>query len=179
MPIFKDNCSIKEVADSKVPLLLLIQNTSKNLTGTSADTVKSAFDYVNIMNFSVKNSCDVQIDRNASGGFTYNSFGKGLYEVILDGFQAPVSKIQRGGDIETFYNKSCISGEERAKIRITAAYIQPSANTNINGSAPAESITYSGYMVDFVKKPLGHEKLPGYGFTMSLLCVVEPKTTKK
>lgn len=177
MSIFKDNCSIKEVDDSNVPLLLLIQNSSDNLTGTSTDGVKKAFDDVNIMNFRAKSTCDVQIDRNASGGFTYNSFGKGMYEVTLDGFQSPITNnVRSAGDIESYYNDSCISGPNRSKIKITAAYIQPSANPEINGSAPVKAITYSGYMVDFVKKPLGSDKIPGYGFSLSLLCVVEPKT---
>ena len=177
MSIFNDSCSIKEVDDDKVPLLLLIQNSDNNLTGTSADTVKNVFESVNIMNFSAKNTCDVQIDRNASGGFTYNSFGKGMYQVVLEGFQTAGSNTGNKIDIESYYSKSCISGPERAKIRITAAYIRPSAKPQVNGQSTAEAITYSGYMIDFTKKPMGTEKLPGYGFTLSLLCIVEPKST--
>jgi hypothetical protein len=51
MAIFKENCTVKEVTDMNVPLLLLIQSTKSNTTGTSADKVKTAFDAVNIMNF--------------------------------------------------------------------------------------------------------------------------------
>lgn len=184
MAIFKDNCTAKMVTDLSVPLLLLIQTTKKNITGTDADQVKSAFDRVNIMNFSAKTTCDIQLDRNASGGFTYNTFGKGLYYVTLEGFQTASNgdTLYSKGDIESYYNRCCMAGAEREKIRITASYVTYNKNVKdksgnpINNDVHAEAITYVGYMTDFIKKPLGTDKIPGYGFTLSLVCTAEPRT---
>lgn len=175
MSIFSDNCSIKEVTDNNVPLLLLIQDPDN----------KKPFDDINIMNFSSHTACDTQIDRNASGGFTYNTFGKGMYAVHLDGFCTPGSNQGVSKDVETYYDKHCIASPDRKKIKITAAYIgiaqenakSDTGKTATNDSqAHAEAITYSGYMTSFTKKPFGTEKVPGYGFSLELICVRETKS---
>lgn len=188
--IFPSGGTMFVVNDNSVPLLLLIKVASE-ASGDGVNTQKGAsnpFDEIDIMNFSTKTNCDFQIQRSASGGFVYNVFGNNICQITLEGIQAPPSaRKSTTGGIEAYYNKSNISGKSRALISITAAYYTTQDTKQKDGtfvkttdlkSVHAETVTYQGYMVGFRKKPMGQDKIPGYGFTLDLVCRVMPKEAK-
>jgi hypothetical protein len=169
------------VNDDTIPILLFIRLDGQ---GAGSGLGDSPFNKVDITNFSTKSNADYTIQRSASGGFIYNVFGNSAVFVTLDGIQAAVTGATKEGDIESYYTLHNISADNknRARIRITALQTIPRIDIDKDGKqtvkreqGPAEATEYVGYLVGFHKKPMGAEKIAGYGFQLTLICSIADK----
>lgn len=179
--VFTNNSTMFHVNDNTIPILLFIRLDG---TGAGSGLGDSPFNKVDITNFSTKSNADYTLQRSASGGFVYNVFGNSAVFVTLDGVQAAVTGATKEGDIESYYTQHNISADNknRDRIRITALQTIPETVTGAGGKQsvrrkqePAEATEYVGYLVGFHKKPMGADKIAGYGFQLTLICSIADK----
>lgn len=161
MPVFGSGTSVVSVYDSNRKELILIEPDD------------NMFKAVYLMNFESSDRADYQVNKSILRDFMYTSFGHGLTTITVAGFQAVgidtsnnnmasiSTNTSRADDIEEYYRKHCISGPDPKVYQIT---------TGTSAIVKKPSV-YRGYMVSFSRKPMGEEKIQGYGFSIGFICV--------
>lgn len=176
--VFTNSSTLFHVNDNTVPLLLFIRVAG---TGAGSSLTDNPFNNVDITNFSTKSNADFSVQRSASGGFVYNVFGNSAVIVTLDGVQSDVNHPTGKGDIEAYYTKHNIAAADKDRVLVKITAIHHTTSTldgkeRLNQNAP-DTTEYVGYLVGFTKKPMGQDKIAGYGFQLSLVCTIAPKQT--
>lgn len=158
-------CALAAADNSRSELILLSPESG------SGDNI---FLNVYIMNFSSIDKADYQINKNIDQSFIYSTFGHAVTALTVHGFQAPDMNVinsknkittsrKRYKDIETVYREWCIASPTPEIIKIVTG------NSASDGIVK-EGTVHRGLMVAFEKKPMGEEKIQGYGFTISFIC---------
>ena len=132
-----------------------------------------------IMNFESTDKADYQINKNIDNKFLFSAFGHSITTLVIHGFQSgSVTVASKSGnnikldkspintDIETIYRTHCISSKDPKLVKITTG----TSGVCSNGSV------YKGLMVAFTKKPMGEDKIVGYGFTLTFVCERDPES---
>lgn len=160
--MFASGSSVVSVEDNTRKLLILIE-------GDSTDAI---FNSVFILNFESSDNADYQINKNIMKDFIYTAFGHSVTMITIHGLQTSnfdsssngMRNITRGGgttpDIEEYYRKHCISSSEPKILKITTG----------TGDVVSKPSVYRGYMVAFSRKPMGEDKIQGYGFSITFVC---------
>lgn len=158
MNLFADNKStVVAVDDASRKILILIQAEGGNA---------SKFPDTYIMNFECADKADYQLNKSLSKGFLFNSFGNSITSIVVTGFQAGGIMVQgrtaaASNNIEEYYRKHSISSDSPTLFKITMGS---------DGNIVRKPSVYKGYMVGFTRKPMGEEKIQGFGFSLAFMC---------
>lgn len=160
--VFIDSSEILSRSDQTRRIHIVIQDSS------GVDMFKDTF----LMNFELDITSDFMVNKSLDHGFIYNTFGKNPVYITVTGLSHhqgdlldPTNPGFYGGitveDPESVFNRCCITSDTREMCTIT---------TNYNGQAGS---VYKGYMVKFKKNPMNQDKINGYSFVITFICVLE------
>lgn len=159
--VFSSGPSVVAVKNNDRKELILLQD----MTGNTA-----LLGHTFIMNFDSSVRADYQLGKSMAKEFIYTTFGDSIITLNLAGYQSSTTeymddkgKKERSPgteDAEKFYMDNCISSSKPKLIKITVG----------TSGVVTGGTVYKGFMVAFSKKPMGEDKMQGYGFTITFVC---------